>query len=155
MGFPATLLAAGLAALGTPDCSDRDGLERTVASYFEAVSGPRGETDLPRLREIVLPTFRADVIGRDEAGTPAYYGQDLSQFIHHIAEYRRTYAYYHAPSELDVRCSGPVASVAARFVSRNEPGDEAIDQGWIAFNLIRAGEEWRLAHVIWRSRPPD
>ena len=144
--------------VASPECVDQDRTIRALDEFTETLSGPSGARDWDRLRALLLPTTRFDVIGIDANGRNQYYPQSREEFFTHLAEYLGTQGFVQQVFAHDARCAGRIAHVWSQFESRNEHGGPVIDRGWMSAQLLHDGARWRISHLAWISdtgRAPD
>lgn len=157
---PAVLLVALAGCASRPAgespprlCLESEELQQVVDDYFRLVSGPAGERIPDAFTELFAESARLDAIGVDESGRNAYFPQTLTEYIHHVDEYRRAQGFFQVPLSRTTTCHVRAASVDVWFESSNTGGGPIIDRGLISLHLLRSAGAWRIAHVQWNSTP--
>jgi hypothetical protein len=131
-----TAPAPQAAAPGTPEFD----IEATVIAAYNVVSGPAGRRDWNRFK--ALFTANGRIVSNGTEMTPEEFQKSVND------ELQKTGLFEH-PVATKIEQAGDVAQVWTRYESRHATTDpQPFARGVRAFQLVRSGEQWRIASLL-------
>lgn len=127
-------------------------IEAAVHAFYEVLSGRAGEErDWDRLRSL-FAGGAAIVPGSVVHGTSEPAAVDLETYIRRFTEVLRRQDFFETGTIARLDVHGDIASVVSAYEARRTSGDGApLKRGTALMHLVRAGDRWLLASMIWED----
>ncbi|HUO59705.1 MAG TPA: hypothetical protein VMU24_03490 [Candidatus Acidoferrales bacterium] len=129
--------------------------ESTVAAVYSAISGPAGERNWARLRNICLPEVHFIVTGVDKEGKAFHRVLTIDDYQQRATPVLMKEGFYeHGIASRTVRY-GHIAHVFTTYESRHEPDARPFARGINSMQLLSDGHRWYIVNILWDSETPD
>jgi hypothetical protein len=131
-------------------------IERIVAAYYDAVSGPAGEErDWNRFRSLFLPEARL-MTARVMVDGSKIITLTPDQFIELNATYFERGGYFERQIHSRIDAFGAIAHVTSTYESRRRAEEAApYSRGVNSMHLLFDGSRWWIAGILWDYERPD
>lgn len=127
-------------------------IDSVLNRYFRAISG-QGAHSWRALHALCEADVQFLVMGIDKKGENVYHRMSLKQYKKHIGAYMEQNGFFQIDFNRRTQFYYRIAQVWSEFESRNMPDGPAIDRGRISFQLVEKRGEWKIASVMWNSKP--
>lgn len=122
----------------TQDVATIDGI---ITAYYEAVSGPEGESaDAERDRRLHHPDAWVAIAGKDSEGKPQVNVMSLDDY--HGENKPRSQAFWEWETAREIKRSGNMVHVWSSYASSLTPQGESFTTGVNSITLFNDGQRW-------------
>ncbi|HKR66166.1 MAG TPA: nuclear transport factor 2 family protein [Thermoanaerobaculia bacterium] len=140
LAFSLAMLLAGCASAPPAQPAENIDIEATVLAAYNVVSGPAGRRDWDRFKELF--TEHAQIVVGDKTMTPDEFSKSMNGDL-------QTSGLFEHPVTTRIERAGNFAQVWTEYESRHATTDaQPFARGVRGFQLIRAGEQWRIASIV-------
>jgi hypothetical protein len=129
--------------------------ELTAAAVYDAISGPAGERNWARLRNICLPEVHFIVTGVDKEGKAFHRVLTIDDYQQRATPVMMKEGFYERGIASRTVRYGHVAHVFTTYESRHEPDAKPFARGINSMQLLSDGHRWYIVNILWDSETPD
>lgn len=129
--------------------------ESTVAAVYDAISGPAGERNWARLRNICLPEVHFIVTGVDKEGKAFHRVLTIDDYQQRATPMMMKEGFYERGIASRTVHYGHIAHVFTTYESRHEPDAKPFARGINSMQLLSDGKRWYIVNILWDSETPD
>ena len=140
--------------------ADAASVDAIVSALYAAVShGPDAAPDFDRMRRIFL--YVGMLVPPKPAGTADFRVMDVDQFEERVRELAakekgQPTGFFEKEIGRRTDCFGNVCQVFSTYEARRSPSDvEPFVRGINSIQLLRDGQRWWIASVVWDQERPD
>ncbi|HEX8926518.1 MAG TPA: hypothetical protein VF786_12040 [Terriglobales bacterium] len=129
--------------------------ESTVAAVYAAISGPAGERNWARLRNICLPEVHFIVTGVNKEGAAFHRVLTIDDYQQRATPVMMKEGFYERGIARRTVRYGHIAHVFTTYESRHEPDAKPFARGINSMQLLTDGKRWWVVNILWDSETPD
>ena len=145
-------LAAAAALLGAGAASSP---HSAGAAVYDVISGPAGPRDWNRFKSLLLPECRLIPVSHPADGQAAYRTLDAETYIQRAEPAFAKQGFFETGVANRVEEFGSIAHVFSTYESRHEQDAAPFARGINSFQLVKLGDRWWVASIMWDAERPD
>lgn len=125
-------------------------VDSLIAAMYHLISGPPGERDWDRLRNLYLPGARMIPTGRRPNGDDGLRVLDVEQYIASVRGYFLAHGFFETEIARRVECYGHLLHAMSTYESRHAIDDaEPFVRGINSIQLLQREGRWWVVTVFW------
>ena len=129
--------------------SDTASVDAIIDALYDVISGPAGDRDYDRMRNLFLPGARlipTDPLTEGHTGGEVI---DPEAFIAAISPVLQVQPFYEAEIARRTEQFGPVVHLMSTYVSRESPDGEPFERGVNSIQLMHRDSRWWVVTIFW------
>jgi hypothetical protein len=130
-------------------------IEAIVAAVYDVISGPRGPRDWNRFKSLLLPECRLMPVSHPEDAQALYRTLDAETYIQRAEPAFAKQGFFETGVANRVEEFGSIAHVFSTYESRREQDGAPFARGINSFQLVKLGDRWWVASIMWDTERPD
>ena len=142
------LLMVVVSACPAASAADGDSTEAIVRAVYDVISGEAGARDWARFRSLFADGARLIAMrATAEGATPRV--MTVDDYARQAgASFEKT-AFYEREISRRVEAFGAIAHVFSTYESRHAPAGKPFARGINSFQLVKAGNSWKVMTILW------
>ncbi|TCO52933.1 nuclear transport factor 2 family protein [Actinocrispum wychmicini] len=139
------------------DVPETDRIGQVLSEMYQSLSGPAGERDWAKLRELLHPQCRHIRVTLDSDGHPTVKVMPTPEYIEDVAPFLAAEDFYELQTALRVDIFGDIAHAWSAYDAHHEPEyDRPARNGVNSVQLLRDGSgSWRIICIFWQNEYHD
>jgi hypothetical protein len=133
---------------------DVKSVDAIVAALYDVISGPAGPRDWDRLNSLMLPEARFMPVGHRPDGQDVYRAIDADGYVQRAGPLMMKEGFFETGVANQVEQFGNIAHVFSTYESRHEKGGEPFAKGINSIQLVKLGDRWWVASIMWDTERP-
>jgi len=130
-------------------------IDAIIAAVYDVISGPAGPRDWNRFKSLLLPECRLMPVSHPPDGQAAYRALDAETYIQRAEPAFAKQGFFETGVANRVEEFGSIAHVFSTYESRHEQGAAPFARGINSFQLVKLGDRWWVASIMWDAERPD
>jgi len=135
--------------------ADVRSIEAIIAAVYDVISGPAGPRDWNRFKSLLLPECRLMPISHPADAQAAYRTLDADAYIQRADPAFAKQGFFETGVANRVDEFGSIAHVFSTYESRREQDGAPFARGINSFQLVKLGDRWWVASIMWDTERPD
>jgi hypothetical protein len=133
---------------------DVKSIEALVAALYDVISGPPGPRDWDRFKSLFLPDAHMIPVGHRPDGQDVYRAFDADGYISRSGPFFLKEGFFESAVANRIEQFGNIAHVFSTYESRHEKGGQPFAKGINSIQLIKLGDRWWVANIMWDQERP-
>jgi hypothetical protein len=130
-------------------------IEAIVAAVYDVISGPPGPRDWNRFKSLLLPECRLMPVSHPADAQAVYRTLDAETYIQRAEPAFAKQGFFETGVANRVEEFGSIAHVFSTYESRREQDGTPFARGINSFQLVKLGDRWWVASIMWDTERPD
>ena len=144
--------AAANRELGALDIRVADAI---IAALYDVISGPAGPRGWNRFKSLLLPECRLTPVSHPADAQAVYRTLDAETYIQRAEPAFAKQGFFETGVANRVEEFGSIAHVFSTYESRREQDGAPFARGINSFQLVKLGDRWWVASIMWDTERPD
>jgi hypothetical protein len=133
---------------------DVKSVDAIIAALYDVISGPAGPRDWDRMKSLMLPDARFMPVGHRPDGQDVYRAIDADGYVQRATPAFLREGFFETGIANRVEQFGNIAHVFSTYESRHEKGGEPFAKGINSIQLVKLGDRWWVASIMWDTERP-
>ena|ERR1700687_5374027 len=130
--------------------ADGDSIDSVMKAVYDVISGPAGTRDWARFKALFAEGARLiPVRATPQGGTPLVWTPD--EYAQRAGANFEKNAFYESEVARRLETFGNIAHAFSTYESRRAPGEKPFARGINSFQLVKAGDTWKVMTILWDS----
>jgi hypothetical protein len=130
-------------------------IEAIIAAVYDVISGPAGPRDWNRFKSLLLPECRLTPVSHPADAQAVYRTLDAETYIQRAEPAFAKQGFFETGVANRVEEFGSIAHVFSSYESRREQDGAPFARGINSFQLVKLGDRWWVASIMWDTERPD
>jgi hypothetical protein len=130
-------------------------IEAIVAAVYDVISGPPGPRDWNRFKSLILPECRLMPVSHPADAQAVYRTLDAETYIQRAEPAFAKQGFFETGVANRVEDFGSIGHVFSTYESRREQDGAPFARGINSFQLVKLGDRWWVASIMWDTERPD
>jgi hypothetical protein len=130
-------------------------IEAIIAAVYDVISGPAGPRDWNRFKSLLLPECRLMPVSHLADAQAVYRTLDAEAYIQRAEPAFAKQGFFETGVANRVEEFGSIAHVFSTYESRREQDGARFARGINSFQLVKLGDRWWVASIMWDTERPD
>ena len=133
---------------------DVSSIDAIIGAVYDVISGPAGPRDWERFKSLMLPEARLMPIGHRPDGQDVYRMLDADGYVQRASPTFLKDGFFESTVSNRIEQFGSLAHVFSTYESRREKGGAPFARGINSFQLVKLGDRWWVASIMWDVERP-